>query len=347
MDRVAPSKSPETKPLSLSVVVATYNRAHLLPVLLKSLSSQTLAATSFDVVLVDDGSKQPVGQIVDAFARSLTIKLIEQQNAGQAAARDRGVQAATGDIIVVVDDDMVLANDFLERHLAWHRLGYRVVLGRILSSPELQNLPLFERFHADQLEKFTESVLSGKQPRGTHVCTGNLSFRRADYLAVGGFDRSLLRSEDRDLGIRLEILGAPFVFGYDAQSTHDSDHASLDVWLRRAYNYGMYDAKISDKHPSVESANPWQYFFMVNPLTRPIIVAVTVFPILGKGLSRAAWKISEWFDDNGFDRIALRGATLVYGVEYFRGMRTQAGSLARSVGNLLAYVRVRAKVRPE
>jgi glycosyltransferase involved in cell wall biosynthesis len=332
------SPIPETKSLSLSVVVATYNRGQLLSALLKNLSTQTLPPEKYELVVVDDGSREPVRPIIESFASSLAIRFIEQENAGQAAARDRGVSNATGDVVVIVDDDMKLASDFLEKHLAWHQRGYRVVLGRILSSRDLKNMPLFERFHADQLEKFHASMLEGGRPRGTDLCTGNVSFRREDYHAIGGFDRNLLRSEDRDLGIRLEHFGAPFVFGHDTETIHDSDHVDLDVWLRRAFNYGVYDTRIADKHPGLLDANPWRFLFMVNPLTRPLVLAVTVFPNVGKGLTKLAWSASEWCDNHGLNQMALRGTTVAYGLEYFRGMRAQAGSLARAMGNLAAFV---------
>ena len=41
-----------------------------------------------------------------------------------------------------------------------------------------------------------------------------------------------------ELGVRLEKHGCKFVFGFDAKTTHRSDHTDLNVWMRRAYNYG-------------------------------------------------------------------------------------------------------------
>ena len=66
--------------------------------------------------------------------------------------------------------------------------------------------PLFERMHARLLSRQWERFRSGEEPpRGIHVCTGNVSLRRADYFAVGGFDSTLARSEDRELHVVADV----------------------------------------------------------------------------------------------------------------------------------------------
>jgi GT2 family glycosyltransferase len=331
-DDQTPGKNDDS--VTISVVVATYNRTELLPILLRGLSEQSLPANQFELILIDDGSKLPARQALDEHALPYTVRLIEQENTGQAGARDRGVREAAGDIVVILDDDMVLDPDLLKNHLAWHHQGFRVVLGRIASAHNINHLPLFERFHAEQLDNFAARFKAGAKPRGVHLCTGNVSFRREDYMKIGGFDRNLKRSEDRDLGIRLELDGAPFVFGYDATTVHDSDHASLDVWRKRAFNYGVYDYQIYEKHHDVDIANPWRFFFHISPVSRPFMMLTVAVPGVGRRLASAAWEASEFFDKHGLKRTAIRGATYVYGLEYFRGLRQQAGSLTESIKGL-------------
>jgi glycosyltransferase involved in cell wall biosynthesis len=333
--------TPASQKLSVSVVVATYNRAHLLSTLFKCLAEQTLVADRFELILVDDGSREPARPYVEAQRTPFPVKLIEQANAGQASARDAGVRAASGDVVIVLDDDMQLSPQLLENHLAWHEKGYHVVLGHIASAERIESMPLFERFHAEQLGKFAQAFRAGAKPQGIHLCTGNVSFRRQHYLDIGGFDRSLKRSEDRELGVRLELHGARFVFGDDAVTVHESDHADLQVWLKRAYNYGIYDHKIYEKHPGVESANPWRFFFLVNPISRPLMLVATVLPSAGQRLSALAWRSSELCDGHGMKQVAIHGATLVYGLEYFRGLRHQAGTLGRCFAGLLDCARPR------
>ena len=322
----------------LSLVIATYNRGAKLLELIADLRAQTLAADQFELIVVDDGSQPPAAPLLDQQVTAFVLTVYTQVNQGPAAARHLGIEAAAGKIVVILDDDMRVAPDFLAQHLAAHAAGATVVLGHIAAAPNIEQLPVFERFHADQLARFVRGVDSGKiRVRGVHLCTGNVSFRRAAYLAVGGFDRALGRSEDRELGVRLEAAGERLVFCSAARSVHASDHADLTVWLGRAHQYGVYDHRISRKHPQLEIADPWRFFFLVSPLSRPLLLLPVLAPKLGAGLSRLAMQAVTELDALGLERAAIVGTTLVYGLEYFRGMRDDAGSLAATAGDLRGY----------
>lgn len=89
--------------------------------------------------------------------------------------------------------------------------------------------------------------------------------------------------------------------------------------------------------------DPWSYFFLVNPLTRPFLVATTIAPGAAQRITRGAVAASLWLDDRGLESVALRGMTFVYGMEYFRGMRESAGSLGSSARTFGSYVRRRLR----
>src|SRR5262249_48682650 len=156
-----------------------------------------------ELLIVDDASEERIAPRLSSAATPRHVQILEIPHSGQAVARHRGALLARGEILVFLDDDMRVPPGFLAAHAARHRnLARAVVLGHIQSDPELPTMPLFERFNARQLERFRAEVLAGrKQPRGSNLCTGNVSMRQADYFAIGGFDASLKRSEDRDLGI--------------------------------------------------------------------------------------------------------------------------------------------------
>ncbi len=326
----------------VSLVAATYNRPELSEGLLRQLDEQTLPPDAFEAIVVDDGSRPPVAEILRALELPCSLTVLEQANAGPAAARDLGIQAARGEFVVVVDDDMQLAPGFLAEHLRLHEQGRRVVLGRIRPAPGLQRMPLFERFHAEMLDRFVARVRSGEQRvRGTDVCTGNVSFPRADYLAVGGFDRALDRSEDAELGVRLEQAGLELVFSEAAYTVHGSDHARLDVWLRRAYRYGRNDLRIARKHAGLAYANPWRFLFEMHVLARPLLVLCVLLPALGGLVARLGMAVSQAVDRLGLRRLAITGTTVVYGMQYFRGLRDEAGGLGAARADLRRYLATR------
>jgi hypothetical protein len=200
-------------------------------------------------------------------------------------------------------------------------------------------MPLFERWYAHQLAKMAASIASGtRQARGGHLFTGNVSMRRKDYLDVGGFDPALKRSEDLELGLRLEKSGVRTVFAEDAHTLHGSDHTELATWLQRAFLYGVFDSRIRDKHPDVLHADPWRFLFRVPTLARPLLLFAAVAPRLSRPVSALAWSAVTVADRLGLERVAFAGSSLVYQMEYYRGVRDEAGSLpsmARSFGRFV------------
>src|SRR5579862_7344779 len=90
----------------ISVVIATLNRWSSLDRLLAQLGEQTLSPAEYEVVVVDDGSAEPVRGRLEERKTPFVLHVEEQPNQGAAAARHRGVERARGDILVILDDDM-------------------------------------------------------------------------------------------------------------------------------------------------------------------------------------------------------------------------------------------------
>jgi serine acetyltransferase/GT2 family glycosyltransferase len=323
-----------------SVVIATFNRGALLRRLLDDLAQQTLPAAEFEVVVVDDGSTQPVLPLLAPLAFPFALRVETQQNAGAAAARHRGVTAARAEIVVILDDDMQVEPAFLEAHLRAHPPGTRrAVLGAIRRPPDFEEMPLFERWHQKLLEGFAERAAGGEaRLRGNELYTANLSFRREDYLAVGGFDRGLERSEDAELGLRLEAHGVEIGFADQAASVNGSDHTSLEKWRGRSVRYGAFDAVIARKHARVRHASPWRYFESVSPLAAPLLFGPSLLPPAARLAGSAAYAAAAAADRLGWRKLAYTGVGVTYGIDYFRGLRAELGGLGMLV-DLARYLR--------
>lgn len=97
----------------ISVIIPVYNREKSLKKCLDSVMGQTYK--NLEIILVDDGSKDSSGVICDEYAAGDSrIKVIHQQNAGVAAARNAGLAMATGDYIGWVDSDDWIEPDMYE-----------------------------------------------------------------------------------------------------------------------------------------------------------------------------------------------------------------------------------------
>ena len=331
----------------VSVVIATYNRVDSVRRLLAHLAEQTLPASRYEVLVVDDGSAEPVAGRLGDLQVPYALHLLAQPNAGPAAARHRGLARARGALVVILDDDMRVGPDFLAEHLAMHPPGTRrAVLGRLRPEPGAR-LPLFERCHLALLAKLEEDVARRRIAlRGTNLYTGNVSFRRADYLAVGGFDPAFRLSEDAELGVRLELAGVEFRFADGAIAWHASDHTSLATWMRRSAAYGAADSRVAAKHPEHEWVSPWRFLFLMHPISRPALLTSALAPALARPITWLAIRVALLLARLGAERVALAGTTFVYGMQYFGGVHAHAGSPGRAARALLDHARRRRPTSP-
>jgi serine acetyltransferase/GT2 family glycosyltransferase len=314
--------------LWVSVVIATFNRHDLLKRLLEQLDDQTIDASHYEVIAVDDGSKEDTREKLAGLKTRYSLRIERQANAGAAVARQRGIELASGKVIVVVDDDMQVKPTFLEKHLEKHTSDASVVLGRLRPDAKLADMPLFERFYARVLAEKAEAFAAGESAvRGHDLYTGNVSFPRKLFLDAGGFDAQFRALEDEELGIRLEKAGAAFAFANEAESIHGSDWTSMKAWMARAYRDGVYQAKVSRKHPDHPESSPWRHLPNLNPVSRPFMALSLAAPAATSFLAGAAIRTAAAFDKVGLEPVAIAGATFVYGIQYYRGVRQETGGV--------------------
>lgn len=99
--------------MKISVIVPVYNVENYLSACLDSILSQTYQ--DFEIILIDDGSKDASGQICDAYAgKDPRIQVVHQENGGVSRARNRGLELATGELISFIDSDDTLEPDMYE-----------------------------------------------------------------------------------------------------------------------------------------------------------------------------------------------------------------------------------------
>ena len=100
----------------VSVVIPVYNRADLIRETLESVLAQTYR--DLEVIVVDDGSTDETPEVLASYAHDTRVRVIQQTNQGEGAARNTGVRAARGEYVAFVDSDDVWRPDKLERQVA-------------------------------------------------------------------------------------------------------------------------------------------------------------------------------------------------------------------------------------
>ena len=210
----------------LSVVIPTYNRLPILEKCLRALERQRLAApiSDYEVVVVDDGSTdETVAWIGQHQAELPHVRLVQQDHGGPAEGRNRGVDHARGDVIVFIDSDLVVTEEFLLSHASalqrsWQEQGNRLCFtyGAVINTANFEE-PTSEPHKLRDLS-------------WAYFATGNVAIDREVLERSGLFDTRfrLYGWEDLELGERLRQMGVVLVRCPSAVGYHWHPPLSLE-----------------------------------------------------------------------------------------------------------------------
>src|SRR5713101_6776524 len=214
--QLTPSDQPRR--LSISVVIPTFNRAAMLAATLESFAAQTLPADQYEVVVVDDGSEDVTSQVCRDFASRIQLKYLHIENSGTSVAKNTGILASRGRILLFFDDDDVADSRLLEEHVKAHQQHPEenvAVLGYTTWAPTLPVTPL--RRYVTETGRFLFAygdLKDGQILDFTYFWAGRCSCKRSLLAKHGVFNRQFRAAgiEDIELGYRLSKFGFRVVF---------------------------------------------------------------------------------------------------------------------------------------
>lgn len=238
---MTPEASPESRGTApsdgVSAVMAVWNGAASVERALDSIASQS--APPAEIIVVDDGSTDETSVIVRAWGEAhpdARLRCITQPNAGPAAARNRGVDAASSRWVAFLDADDRWHQDKLARQLvALDSRPELVLLGtrRITRRPGRLG-----HVHPLSLRRLlVVNVLT----------TSSVIVDRATFLAHEGFPTQWRRSEDYDLWLRIAaagqavgLLDEPLVIYGEGKATFGASGLSADLWALERCELGNF-----------------------------------------------------------------------------------------------------------
>lgn len=218
-----------------SVIVPVYNRVDEINDLLESLSAQT--CRDFEVIIVEDGSTEPCGDLVRSFAGKVDVRYFFKPNEGRSIARNYGIDRSSGDYLVFFDSDCVIPRDYFA-----------------ILSAELDRQPLdcfggpdaaHESFTPVQkaisfaMTSFltTGGIRGGKVQMEKFVPRSfNMGYSRKVYDTVGGFREMF--SEDIDMSTRIRQAGFSIGLIHPAHVFHKRRVDFARFW-HQVYVFGM------------------------------------------------------------------------------------------------------------
>ncbi len=237
----------------LSVIIPTYDRVDVLRRMLNLLTTQTLAQTEFEVIVIDDGSTDETPRLLREWETKglLNLKWESQPNSGQGAARNRGIELATGEILLFLGDDMLPVPSLLEAHLKFHILYTEVTMG-CLGLVEWHSELIVTRFMrwltTSGIQFRFNDLKKGEQVDYKRFYTANISVKR-ELIGTERFDTDFTGwgYEDIELGYRLQRKGLKLIYTPEAlvQHLHEITPANLS---KRQFQAGKNEVLFARKH---------------------------------------------------------------------------------------------------
>ena len=221
-----------------SVVIPTHNRPRQLAVCLRALAQQEYPRERFEVIVVDDGSSTPIGDVLTAFETRLALTLVTVPNAGPAAARNQGAAQARGRYLAFTDDDCAPTVAWLQALDA----RARTVPGAMLGGRTLNRIP--EKLCSAASQLVLDAVyahFNADPDRAQFFASNNLAVPADRFRALGGFDAAFRTAEDRDLCDRWLGGGGCLVYEPQAVVYHAHPLTLGGFWRQHvAYGRGAY-----------------------------------------------------------------------------------------------------------
>jgi glycosyltransferase involved in cell wall biosynthesis len=237
----------------ISVIIPTFNRADLLEQSLRSLVKQSLPQQHYEVIVIDDGSKDTTQEICKKMQKVLPLRYCYQENSGIAAAKNLGIFVSRAPILFFFDDDDVADKNLLREHLKTHKehpeeslavLGYTTWSSMLKITRVMHFVTDIGHF------LFSYSQLKdGQQLDFTYFWGGRSSCKRSLLVKHGVFKQQFrFGSEDIELGYRLSRFGLRVIFNRNAVS-YMIRPITYDEFCRRCEKQGRSQYWFSQSHP--------------------------------------------------------------------------------------------------
>lgn len=223
----------------VSVIVCVYNGEKTLIPCIESLAKQTYSHDAFEIVIVNDGSKDSSAEICREFLQRYSgqnpnLTYIYQDNAGLSMARNAGIHFAKGQIIAFIDQDAVAESNWLKNLIAV--FGSDDSVGAVGGNVEVLNSQnrfagFIHRVHYDQSLYQTKGHLP--------VIGTNMAYRRHLFSEVGGFFEVFTYRGDESAFMVKVYDHYGIAMAYDAVVYHEHPE-TMRQWLKERIQNGKF-----------------------------------------------------------------------------------------------------------
>lgn len=236
-------------PVKISVIVISFNQKQFIQRLVAQLIEQDFDSDDYEIILVECASTDSTREWLAGFRNRNLVPLLLSDPSNRSFARNQGIAKARGEIIVMIDGDHTVSQNFLSVHWSAHQRGDCAIVGK-------SDFAQHDEFTAisDYLNNGGAVKLGSNQRLpGRYFLTRNCSISKSVVQRVGMFDETFdcWGGEDLDYGVRIEDAGVPIYAEPRALAIHHH-FRSIDSLLANLEAYGREGIPILLKnHPGL------------------------------------------------------------------------------------------------
>jgi len=241
-----------------SVVIPTFNRLDQLQTVIAAVRRQVRPPDiDLEIVVVDDGSSDGTSEWLESQVDYPGFRAIHQSNSGPAGARNRGVEATSGDLIIFLGDDTEPQPGWLAAHLEEHRLfgnpGPLAVLGYTSFSPDSESP--FLRFINEYGAQFGYLLIEDPhEVPFNFFYTSNISLPRSELVRLGGFREDFPAAAWEDIEFAYRAVADGLKIHYQPQARTLHRHCIRPrTFCRRQRTSGRSAAIFAKIHPELDN----------------------------------------------------------------------------------------------
>lgn len=251
--------------MEASIVIPTYNRPEALKKCLQALQQQTFEK-EWEVVVVDDGGKSDLTNVIGNFKKRLNIALVRQENRGPGAARNYGARIAKGKSLAFLDDDCEPRADWLCTLSKY--AGNGALIGGKTENKLTKNM------YAEASQLLVAFLYEHFQDTPWHFFTSNnFLLEKESFLTIGGFDESFITSagEDREFCVRWNHFGKKLKYVPEAIIDHAHPLTFSSFW-KQHFKYGKAAFQFQKRTQLLGGkAQPFRLIFYFKLLAYPLL----------------------------------------------------------------------------
>ena len=292
--------------LSISVVIPSVGRGVLADIVGRALEQDAL-----EVIVVADANPDDVRSVLTSWLSSgePRVRMVAGPGRGVALARETGVEAAGGDIVLLLDDDVVPEPGLLDGHRRVHAAGRnRVVVGYLPVAPEIVARSVAAAIYSSDYEAECRELDADPGRVLLQLWAGNYSMRSEDCIRVPQAEPTFLNSplEDEEFGLRCRAGGLEGVFDRSLASTHYYERP-VSAFLKSARAQALASRRLHERYPALAQVIDGRPDL---PRLARLVVQASLLPGIGPAVRAAVVGAASKLGTGAPNRLNVRAAVL-------------------------------------